>query len=91
MQLARQYNVLLIGDSCVDVWAYGSCNRLSPEAPVPVMKYRETQSAPGMAANVYENLKSLGINVNFLTNKEEIKKTRYVDQRSNQQIMRLDV
>tara|TARA_S200000501_G_scaffold378213_1_gene439757 strand:+ start:1514 stop:2299 length:786 start_codon:yes stop_codon:yes gene_type:complete len=90
MQLQRQYNVLLIGDSCTDVWAYGECKRLSPEAPVPVMKYRETQSAPGMAANVNENLKSLGINVNFLTNKESITKTRYVDERSNQQIMRLD-
>tara|TARA_B100001094_G_C18091457_1_gene750643 strand:- start:392 stop:1066 length:675 start_codon:yes stop_codon:yes gene_type:complete len=54
------------------------------------MKYFEKQSAPGMAANVCENLKSLGINVNFVTNKEEIKKTRYVDQRSNQQVMRLD-
>ena len=90
MQLARQYNVLLIGDSCTDVWAYGECKRLSPEAPVPVMKYRETKSALGMAANVNENLKSLGINVNFLTNKEPITKTRYVDEKSNQQIMRLD-
>ena len=90
MQLQRQYNVLLIGDSCTDVWAYGSCSRLSPEAPVPVMKYRETQSAPGMAANVYENLKSLGINVNFLTHKEKITKTRYVHEKSNQQIMRYD-
>tara|TARA_B100000927_G_scaffold291071_1_gene291786 strand:- start:218 stop:943 length:726 start_codon:yes stop_codon:yes gene_type:complete len=69
---------------------YGSCDRLSPEAPIPVMKYRETQSAPGMAANVYENLKSLGINVNFLTHKEKITKTRYVHEKSNQQIMRLD-
>ena len=90
MQLQRQYNVLLIGDSCTDEWVYGSCDRLSPEGPIPVMKYFEKQSAPGMAANVCENLKSLGINVNFVTNKEEIKKTRYVDQRSNQQVMRLD-
>ena len=90
MQLQRQYNVLLIGDSCTDEWAYGSCDRLSPEAPVPVMKFREHQTAPGMAANVNENLKSLGINVNFLTNREKITKTRYVDERSNQQIMRLD-
>ena len=90
MQLQRQYNVLLIGDSCTDVWAYGECKRLSPEAPVPVMKYRETQSALGMAANVNENLKSLGINVNFLTNKETITKTRYVDEKSNYQVMRLD-
>jgi len=66
MQLQRQYNVLLIGDSCTDEWVYGSCDRLSPEGPIPVLKYTEKQSAPGMAANVNENLKSLGITVNFL-------------------------
>ena len=90
MLLARQYNVLLIGDSCTDEWVYGSCDRLSPEGPIPVMKYREKQTAPGMAANVHENLKSLGINVNFLTNKESITKTRYIHERSNQQILRVD-
>tara|TARA_B100000131_G_scaffold255102_1_gene249575 strand:- start:225 stop:1013 length:789 start_codon:yes stop_codon:yes gene_type:complete len=90
MLLARQYNLLLIGDSCTDEWVYGSCDRLSPEGPIPVMKYRQKQSAPGMAANVNENFKSLGINVNFLTNKESITKTRYIDEKSNQQIMRLD-
>ena len=90
MRLARQYNVLLIGDSCTDEWVYGSCDRLSPEGPIPVMKYDQKQTAPGMAANVYENLKSLGITVNFLTNRETITKTRYVDEKSNQQIMRLD-
>ena len=90
MRLAKPYKVLLIGDSCTDEWVYGSCDRLSPEGPIPVMKYQEKQSAPGMAANVNENLKSLGINVNFITNKEKITKTRYVDQKSNQQIMRLD-
>ncbi len=90
MLLARQYNLLLIGDSCTDEWVYGSCDRLSPEGPIPVMKYRQKQSAPGMAANVNENFKSLGINVNFLTNNESITKTRYIDEKSNQQIMRLD-
>jgi len=90
MRLARQYNVLLIGDSCTDEWIYGSCNRLSPEAPVPVLKHRQKQSAPGMAGNVCENLKSLGINVNFVTNKEKITKTRYIDERTNQQIVRVD-
>ena len=90
MQPARQYNLLLIGDSCTDEWVYGSCDRLSPEGPIPVMKYRQKQSAPGMAANVNENFKSLGINVNFLTNNESITKTRYIDEKSNQQIMRLD-
>ena len=90
MQLQRQYNVLLIGDSCTDEWAYGSCDRLSPEAPIPVMKYGQKQTASGMAANVHENLKSLGITVNFLTNRETITKTRYIDEKSNYQVMRLD-
>lgn len=90
MQLARQYNVLLIGDSCIDEWIYGSCNRLSPEAPIPILKYSQKQTAPGMAGNVYENLKSLGINVNFVTNKERIIKTRYIDERTSQQIVRVD-
>jgi len=91
MRLARQYNVLLIGDSCTDEWVYGSCNRLSPEAPVPILKFDQKQTAPGMAGNVYENLRSLGINVNFVTNKELITKTRYIDERTNQQIVRVDV
>ena len=90
MRLARQYNILLIGDSCTDEWVYGSVNRLSPEAPVPVLKYRERQTAPGMAGNVHENLKSLGMTVNFITNKEKITKTRYIDGKSNQQIVRVD-
>ena len=90
MQLQRQYNLLLIGDSCTDEWVYADSVGLSPEGPIPVMKYRETKSAAGMAGNVHANLTSLGINVNFLTNKEKITKTRYVHSRSNQQIMRLD-
>ena len=70
MQLARPYKVLLIGDSCTDEWVYGPCNRLSPEAPVPILIQSEKEQAPGMAANVHANLESLGINVTFLTNKE---------------------
>ena len=49
MRLQRQYNVLLIGDSCTDEWVYGSCDRLSPEGPIPVLKYTEKQSAPGLS------------------------------------------
>jgi bifunctional ADP-heptose synthase (sugar kinase/adenylyltransferase) len=90
MQLAKQYKVLLIGDSCTDEWIYGSCNRLSPESPVPILVQEGSETAPGMAGNVKENLESLGIKVNFLTNKESIRKTRYIDRKSNQQIVRVD-
>jgi bifunctional ADP-heptose synthase (sugar kinase/adenylyltransferase) len=90
MQLARQYKVLLIGDSCADEWVYGDCDRLSPEAPVPVLVQNGIDTAPGMAGNVKQNLESLGITVNFVTNNEALKKTRYIDSKSNQQIVRVD-
>ena len=55
MQLARPYKVLLIGDSCVDEWVYGDCDRLSPEAPVPILVEQGKDTAPGMAGNVKQN------------------------------------
>lgn len=84
------HKVLLIGDSCIDEYKIGVCDRLSPEAPVPVIKVVESYKVPGMAANVYNNLSTLGLNVGFITNKEEIIKTRYVDKRSGQHMLRVD-
>ena len=40
------FNVLLIGDSCIDEYKIGSIDRLSPEAPVPVIKITETKTVP---------------------------------------------
>ena len=82
--------VLLIGDSCIDKYVYGNAKRLSPEAPVPVLDYIRTDSTEGMAYNVFHNLNSFGIETHLLTNDEEIIKTRYIDEKSNQQILRLD-
>ena len=89
-QQPKQFNVLLIGDSCIDEYCYGTIDRLSPEAPVPVLKFVSTSSNPGMAANVHENLLAFGLEVDFTTNEEKIKKTRYVELRSGQHIMRVD-
>ena len=52
--------ILVIGDSCKDIFIYGKANRLCPEAPVPVINYTHTITKPGMAANVEDNLKKLG-------------------------------
>ena len=82
--------VLLIGDSCIDKYVYGDAKRLSPEAPVPVLDYKRTESSNGMAWNVRENLISFGVEVYISTHDEKIIKTRYVDEKSNQQIMRYD-
>ena len=82
--------VLLIGDSCIDKYVYGDAKRLSPEAPVPVLDYVRTDTTEGMAFNVFHNLNAFGIETHLLTNEEEIVKTRYIDEKSNQQILRVD-
>ena len=84
------YNVLLIGDSCIDQYNIGTVDRLSPEAPVPVLKIVESFNVQGMAANVSRNLKNLGIEVDFITNTEDIVKSRYIDKRSGQHMLRVD-
>tara|TARA_B000000460_G_scaffold249297_1_gene229640 strand:- start:3169 stop:3972 length:804 start_codon:yes stop_codon:yes gene_type:complete len=58
--------VLVIGDSCQDVFCYCDCNRLAPEAPVPVLDLLHEQKNPGMAFNVYENMRSLNhVSISF--------------------------
>ena len=82
--------VLVIGDSCNDVFVYGECHRLCPDAPVPVFKPTVTKSTLGMAGNVFKNLEALGAKVHIITQREEINKTRYVHERTNQMFLRVD-
>jgi D-beta-D-heptose 7-phosphate kinase/D-beta-D-heptose 1-phosphate adenosyltransferase len=89
-QPPTSFNVLLIGDSCIDEYYIGTCDRLSPEAPVPVMKIINHYTTQGMAANVKNNFARLGIDVDFVTNDSRITKTRYIDQRSGQHLLRVD-
>lgn len=86
----RSSKVLLIGDSCIDEYKIGSVDRLSPEAPVPIIKILETTRVPGMAANVNLNFLNLGIVPEFVSNTTEIIKTRYIDKRSGQHLIRVD-
>ena len=90
MQPQKQLKILLIGDSCTDEYVYGTCERLNPEAPVPILRFNRKETTRGMAWNVRENLMSFGIEVFILTNKESITKTRYIDEKSNQHILRVD-
>jgi bifunctional ADP-heptose synthase (sugar kinase/adenylyltransferase) len=52
--------VLILGDVMVDSYVWGKVNRVSPEAPVPVVMRMHTESRLGGAANVALNIKSLG-------------------------------
>lgn len=88
--LQKKFKILLIGDSCLDEYYYGSCERLSPEAPVPILKINHWQVKLGMAANVKNNLESFGCDVDFMTGGKKSIKRRYIDEKSNQHIVRVD-
>ena len=82
--------VLIIGDSCLDEYIYCSTSRFCPDAPVPVLKPKSFISTLGMAGNVKDNLESLGVEVELISNSNKIKKTRYVDSRTNHMFIRID-
>ena len=82
--------ILVIGDSCTDIFRYGKVERLAPEAPVPVIIPEREESTPGMAGNVVRNLEVLGAEVEFITNRVEIKKIRYVCSKYNHILLRVD-
>ena len=82
--------LLVIGDSCLDIFKYGEVNRLAPEAPVPVIIPVFETSNPGMAGNVVRNLEVLGCKVDIITNKTEIRKIRYVCSKYNHLLLRVD-
>ncbi len=52
--------VLVIGDVMLDKYVYGDVDRISPEAPVPVVLVNKTEERPGGAANVAMNIKAMG-------------------------------
>ncbi|HCZ49090.1 MAG TPA: bifunctional heptose 7-phosphate kinase/heptose 1-phosphate adenyltransferase, partial [Gammaproteobacteria bacterium] len=52
--------VLVVGDVMLDKYVFGHVERISPEAPVPVVRANQTREQPGGAANVAMNLAGLG-------------------------------
>src|SRR5580700_9667287 len=55
--------IVLFGDFVADEFQYGEISRVSREAPVLILKHRETQLVPGGGANAANNLASLGARV----------------------------
>jgi len=82
--------ILIVGDSCTDVFVYGEITRLSPEAPVPVFNPLRQRENDGMARNVANNVEALNVTIHTITNKNDIRKVRYVDKKSNQLVLRVD-
>jgi len=59
-------HILVIGDVMLDKYVWGSVDRMSPEAPVPVVKVEKTDCHAGGAANVAENIHGLGGEVTLI-------------------------
>ncbi|MDK9704798.1 MAG: D-glycero-beta-D-manno-heptose-7-phosphate kinase [Sulfuritalea sp.] len=59
--------VLVVGDVMLDRYWFGEVSRISPEAPVPVVKVERTEERPGGAANVARNCAALGARVTLLS------------------------
>ena len=59
--------LLVIGDVVLDQYIKGSVSRISPEAPVPIILQEESFYTPGGAANVANNLASLGADVTLVS------------------------
>ena len=95
-QQLKSYKVLLIGDSCEDVYSYGSINRKAFEdrpvsSGVSILNVSHIVEKPGMAKNVLKNLSALGHDIDFITNPEIIRKERFVDtDKNNKSILRVD-
>ncbi|AMA65020.1 Bifunctional protein HldE [Candidatus Arsenophonus lipoptenae] len=62
----KKSNILVIGDVMLDRYWYGLTNRISPEAPVPIVKIKMKEDSPGGAANVAMNIASLGTKVHLI-------------------------
>ena len=60
LQAAARRRVAVVGDAMLDVYLRGDVERISPEAPVPVVRVRERRFALGGAANVAHNVSALG-------------------------------
>ncbi len=59
--------ILVVGDVMLDRYWFGDVHRISPEAPVPVLKVSRVEERPGGAANVARNITSLGANCTLLS------------------------
>ncbi len=59
--------VLVVGDVMLDRYWFGDVHRISPEAPVPVLKVSRVEERPGGAANVARNIASLGAHCTLLS------------------------
>jgi len=85
-------SILVVGETCKDVFVYCKAIRLAPDLPVPVLEIEHKIENPGMAMNVQLNIRQIYNNCDLETNSEweKITKTRYVHTVTNHMFIRID-
>ena len=64
---SKSPKILVIGDLMIDHYLWGSCERISPEAPVQVVNVKSESAVLGGSGNVINNLKALGAQVDVIS------------------------
>jgi len=85
--------VLLIGETCIDEFIYGSVDRISQESPCPIfLSNGDKKTTEGMCTNVKNNVNQLSddLIVDIVTNTSPIIKRRLIDTRHNVMVYRMD-
>lgn len=85
---ASDLRIAVIGDLILDRYVFGEVSRISPEAPVPVLRITSTKENPGGAGNVVENLRGLGCEVSFFHQPSPPIKTRIMS--GSHHMLRMD-
>lgn len=86
---ASGLKMAVVGDAIKDRYINGMVDRISPEAPVPVLRITGNRESPGGAGNVVENLKGLGCDVDFYFDiSNVIEKTRIMS--GSHHLLRID-
>lgn len=88
----KNLKVVVIGETCVDRFIYCKIDRLSPEAPVPVLIPMFTETNQGMSGNTCANIKAMSPDTQTIhfSNLKQITKTRYVEKKTNHMFLRVD-
>lgn len=84
--------ILIVGESCRDIFVYCETTRLAPDIPIPILQVVKQTENPGMAKNLERNIKALYRSCNIATNKNwrNITKTRFMHDKTNHAFMRVD-
>jgi bifunctional ADP-heptose synthase (sugar kinase/adenylyltransferase) len=79
IQKLNKIKILVVGDAILDEYLLGEVNRISPEAPVPVVLVQNEKLSLGGAGNVIKNLSSIGVKSEFYAKAGKDVQAKYLE------------